>query len=563
MLAEEDQITHLLEQGEWLGRHKDGLYLMNYNNMLAQFKVSKEVHEHVKTVNEGEETDIRRIILEWKREAAKGYEKENCMVSAVERVDNEKVCIVYDNNDRDEIIIGMEGLLDNIEKTLTSDERKKICGDSKGSFRLYSPTGRQYKQTTISPYLTSLKRNHGGIRIGSNQSNQTNKPYQYRQRVNQPGQGNGGRGSSQRGRGRGRGHMTRMRNVGNACVVTTTKDPAIIGTYSDVLTANSSNDTTITQSTISTELASPWTRKEVEELIAAEVRRTTAALINPALEKVANTNKMVEETKEMMENTNQRVKKLEDFSNEWKELQTKETNNRKELNDELQKKIEESNNQMEKQYKANSKEWSEKIDRANQMMMMALQKMTEMANTHPTQTSSSENTQLSGTSQAKLHEQPVEDLACQLGSAMSMDEEVTHDVKRQKANSSKSDDDDSMTEDDLYDNAIYIPDDEEEVKLKLRGNDIYGENPPMQNATVAVKREKMAKALEQDEQRRNKQERQGRTRSPGSNKAISRNPYNLRKDRTSVNGTSTSKNNSDNLQNPNSRSSGGGAGKKL
>ena len=64
MLSEEDQITHLLEHGEWLGRHREGFLLMNCKNMNTELMVTKELQEHVKTAKEGERCTIRRIILE-------------------------------------------------------------------------------------------------------------------------------------------------------------------------------------------------------------------------------------------------------------------------------------------------------------------------------------------------------------------------------------------------------------------------------------------------------------------------------------------------------------------
>lgn len=64
MLSEEDQITHLLEHREWLGRSREGLYLVNYKNMNSILTVTKELHKYVKTVKVGKKCTIRRIILE-------------------------------------------------------------------------------------------------------------------------------------------------------------------------------------------------------------------------------------------------------------------------------------------------------------------------------------------------------------------------------------------------------------------------------------------------------------------------------------------------------------------
>ena len=64
------------------------------------------------------------------------------------------------------------------------------------------------------------------------------------------------KGKTERGEDRGgqNRYVIWMQSMGEAGVVTTGKDPSIIGIYSDVLTIKKSDDTTITQSTNGSEL---------------------------------------------------------------------------------------------------------------------------------------------------------------------------------------------------------------------------------------------------------------------------------------------------------------------
>ena len=76
------------------------------------------------------------------------------------------------------------------------------------------------------------------------------------------------------------------RNTGKACVMTNTNDPTIVGTYSDILTISSCTDsTTLTQSSSNSDMTL-WTRKDLTDFIAAELRKTTLEIINPVIKKL-------------------------------------------------------------------------------------------------------------------------------------------------------------------------------------------------------------------------------------------------------------------------------------
>ena len=90
MLPEEDQITHLLEQGEWLGRHKDAIFLLKCENMNQTFECTEEIAEVIKTEKAEQETSLRKILLDWRRDLDGDFSRENLMIQSVEQVDSQK-----------------------------------------------------------------------------------------------------------------------------------------------------------------------------------------------------------------------------------------------------------------------------------------------------------------------------------------------------------------------------------------------------------------------------------------------------------------------------------------
>lgn len=356
ILSEEDQITHLLEQGAWLGQHKDAIFLIGYKNMNEMFQCSKELADMIGTAQEGDMVNIREILLDWKRDKEQGFNTENLLIKAVEQIDQQKIAIVFNKDDEQRVEDGLQQLQEVLQESLPKTTIQKITGNKEG-FRVYNPRGRDsMRQTMITPYLSSLKRDHGGIRVDRKQDR---KMYSYREQHNK---GRGGGIHNGQGR-KGRGGSV-VRGDGKACIVTNAKDPTIQALYSDVLTigTSNSNETTLTTTSGMSSSILPWkTKQEFEAFIAEKVTERTTEMIAPVLKKVDNTHSMMEETNSMMSNTNKRVKKLEDFSNQWKELQEKETDERRKLNENLQQQLHNNNNLMQR-----------KIDTTNNLMQDAL-----------------------------------------------------------------------------------------------------------------------------------------------------------------------------------------------
>ena len=268
LLPEEDQIQHLLAQGQFLNDFKDAVFIYDCISIDNVFQCSESIAiaanaEQFKDQN----TTIRKILLSWA-----DNDTQEKIVKGVEQMTHSRFAVIAHTSVISEVRRVLYAILETMRKEMSDMDFKSLGGNVADGMRVDDPKGLLHPERARS-YLERLQHSTHYVKVGKYRNQQS----------------------------------TAKRN----CVVTNTNNSQAQRIYSDVLVPKSmTNSTVVTNNTTSLVLSSKdghnkqlSTIDDFNKLVQQQVEK----IIAPSLEKLNTTINTVQ-------TATSRVEKLEAHS---------------------------------------------------------------------------------------------------------------------------------------------------------------------------------------------------------------------------------------------------------
>ena len=271
LLPQEDQIQHLLDQGQFLNDFKDAVFIYDCITIDETFECSETIAQVSNAIKlQGQQTSLRKIMMSWV-----DNDTQEKIVKSIEQMAHSRFAIVAHHSVLPEVRKVIYAILESLRQELGDEKFKNLGGDVSDGMRVDDPKGLLQPQRARS-YLNRLQHSSHYVKVG-------NKRYQQ--------------SAAQR-----------------QCVATNTNNTQIQRLYSDVLATSShtSSKAVTSSSSSTTSLVLSKNDGSNQQLSSLEefnslVKQQVESIIAPSLAKLNSTITTVQQATSRVEQLEQRT----------------------------------------------------------------------------------------------------------------------------------------------------------------------------------------------------------------------------------------------------------------
>ena len=168
LLPSEDQIQHLLDQGQYLTDFKDAVYIYNCITIDGQFRCTEAIATAANAEKfKDQDINIRKILLSWV-----DHDSQETIVKLIEQMSHSRYAIVAHMNVISEVRKVLHATLDVIKDELGDEEYRLLGGDIDDGMRVDDPKGLLQPQRARS-YLDRLQHSTHYVKVGTRRYTQS------------------------------------------------------------------------------------------------------------------------------------------------------------------------------------------------------------------------------------------------------------------------------------------------------------------------------------------------------------------------------------------------------